>query len=144
MSPLPSRMDSHTSSPKVSRIEVIETGARRRYTTAEKLRIVAESMAGPRLVSAVARRHNITRGLLSTWRKAVREGRLGEELPAVEFAPALICEAVPKPAPALAAAQTPTPAGRMEIALLTGARVTFDASVDIAALERVLAVLERR
>jgi hypothetical protein len=32
----------------------------------------------------------------------------------------------------------------MEIALLTGARVTFDASVDIAALERVLAVLERR
>ena len=55
---------------------MIETGARRRYTTAEKLRIVAESMAGPRRVSAVARRHNITRGLLSTWRKAAREGRL--------------------------------------------------------------------
>jgi transposase len=137
-------MDSHTSSPTVSRIEVIETGARRRYTTAEKLRIVAESMVGPRLVSAVARRHNITRGLLATWRKAVREGRLGEELPVVEFAPALICEALPKPSPPATAAQAPTPAGRMEIALSSGVRVTLDASVDIAALERVLAVLERR
>ena len=135
-------MDSHTSSPRVSRIEVIETGARRRYTTAEKLRIVAESMAGPRQVSAVARRHNITRGLLSTWRKAVREGRLGDEEPSVTFAPALICEALPKPAPAVM--QTPTPAGRMEIALPSGVRVMLDASVDIAALERVLAVLERR
>jgi transposase len=135
-------MDSHTISPRVSRIEVIDTGARRRYTTAEKLRIVAESMAGPRLVSAVARRHNITRGLLSTWRKAVREGRLGEDLPVVEFAPALISEAPPGPAPLVAA--PPAPAGRMEIALLSGVRVTLDASVDVAALERVLAVLERR
>ena len=92
-------MDSHTISPKVSRLEVIETGARRRYTTAEKLRIVAESMAGPRLVSAVARRHNITRGLLSTWRKAVREGRLGDEAPRIAFAPALICEAARLPEP---------------------------------------------
>jgi hypothetical protein len=32
----------------------------------------------------------------------------------------------------------------MEIALLSGVRVTLDVGVDIAALERVLAVLERR
>jgi transposase len=41
--------------PKVSRLQVIATGARRRWTLEEKLRIVAESE--PRAVSATARRH---------------------------------------------------------------------------------------
>ncbi len=38
--------------PKVSRLEVIETGARRRWTLEEKRRIVAESDRGTRQVSA--------------------------------------------------------------------------------------------
>ena len=60
----------------VSRIEVVETGRRRRWSGAEKLRIVAESMAAARLVSATARRHGIPRRRLDTWRRQVREGRL--------------------------------------------------------------------
>ncbi|MFO7854056.1 MAG: transposase, partial [Paracoccaceae bacterium] len=60
----------------VSRLEVVEVGRRRRWTDAEKLRIVAESMAGRRQVSATARRHGISRSQLDTWRELARKGRL--------------------------------------------------------------------
>jgi hypothetical protein len=49
-----SRTIDHTTMPKLSRLQVIATGARRRWTLEEKLRIVAER--GPRAVSATARR----------------------------------------------------------------------------------------
>jgi len=45
---------------QISRLEVIETGARRRWTPEEKQRIVAESFGAPRIVSATARRHGLT------------------------------------------------------------------------------------
>lgn len=50
-------MDVHKVSAVLSRIEVVESGRRRRWTSAEKLRIVDESFAGPRLVPATARRY---------------------------------------------------------------------------------------
>ena len=78
---------------KVSRLEVIETGARRRWTPEEKRRIVAESASAPRLVSATARRYGLSVGQLFTWRRLVREGRLGADAEAVSFAQAVIsCE----------------------------------------------------
>jgi transposase-like protein len=39
-------MDVHKDSAVLSRIEVVETGRRRRWTSAEKLRIVEESFSG--------------------------------------------------------------------------------------------------
>jgi transposase-like protein len=54
----------------LSRIEVVETGRRQRWTSAEKLGIVEETFSGPRLVSATARRCGISRQLLLSWRKA--------------------------------------------------------------------------
>jgi len=45
---------------KVARLEVISSGARRRWTLEEKHRIVAESYAGARLVSATARRNGLS------------------------------------------------------------------------------------
>ena len=65
----------HTSRPVLERLEVVETGRRRRWTEDEKLRIVAESLSGSRQVSSTARRHGISRSLLTTWR------RLGGGLP---------------------------------------------------------------
>ena len=53
------------------RIEVVETGRRRRWSDEEKLKIVLESLASPRLVSATARRHGISRSQL-VWRRAFR------------------------------------------------------------------------
>ena len=55
---------------------------------AEKLRIVEESFSGPRLASATARRHGISNQLLLAWRKAYREGQLGDIrgfVPAISF-----------------------------------------------------------
>src|SRR5215213_6607762 len=50
-------MTEHTPMSSVSRLEVITTGARRRWTLEEKRRIVAERYRAPRIVSATARRH---------------------------------------------------------------------------------------
>jgi transposase len=124
------------------RLEVVDTGPRRRFTLAEKERIVAESMTGPRMVSATARKYDIAKGLLLTWRRAAREGRLGAAEMAPGFQPALICDARPaiEAREEVCAAQS---AGRMEIILVSGARVIVDASVDAGALARVIDVVDR-
>ena len=67
-------MDSHTHS-AFGRLEVVETGRRRRWSEDEKVRIVLESLAGPRLVSATARRHGIARSQLLAWRRTLRAER---------------------------------------------------------------------
>ena len=48
-------MDSHTIS-TLNRLEVVDTGQRRRWSEEEKARIVLESLSEPRLVAATARR----------------------------------------------------------------------------------------
>ncbi|UGY21028.1 transposase [Bradyrhizobium septentrionale] len=70
-------MDILTDGRQVRRLEIVETGRRRRWSAAEKLRIVEESFSGPRLVSATARHHGLSKQLLFSWRKAYREGRFG-------------------------------------------------------------------
>ena len=61
-------------------IEVLSAadGERRRYwSDDDKLRIVEESFIGHRQVAATARRHDICRSLLTTWRRQYRNGELG-------------------------------------------------------------------
>src|SRR3981081_4455209 len=70
-------MDILTDSRQVRRLDVVDTGRRRRWSDAEKLRIVEESFSGPRLGSGTARHHWISNQLLFSWRKAYREGQLG-------------------------------------------------------------------
>ena len=111
--------------PKVSRLEVISTGARRRWTLEEKQRIVAESYGGLRLASATARRNGLSASQLFTWRRLAREGRLVEADEATTFATAIISR---EPSPS----SPPSLPGMI-----------VDASVDAAALARVLAVLEQ-
>ncbi|MDE2466385.1 MAG: transposase, partial [Alphaproteobacteria bacterium] len=48
-------MSTNTSTPKILPVEVIQTGARRRWTIEEKLRIVAESFSARRMVKPTAR-----------------------------------------------------------------------------------------
>jgi transposase len=77
-------MTDHTPISKVSRLEVVSIGARRRWTLEEKQRIVAESYGGPRLVSVTARRNRLSASQLFTWRRLAREGRLsGDAVPAL-------------------------------------------------------------
>jgi transposase len=56
------------------RVEVI-TGIRRRrsWTSTEKARILAESLAPNANISDVARRNGVSRGLLTVWRRQARE-----------------------------------------------------------------------
>jgi transposase len=73
-------MDIDRDSVQVSRLEVVNTGRRRRWSAFEKLRIVEASLSGPRQASATARRHDISNSLLFKWRKAYREGRLSPDV----------------------------------------------------------------
>ena len=61
-------MDSDKGSAQIGRLEVVETGRRRRWSEDEKLRIVLESLQAPRQVAATARRYGISRSLLLRWR----------------------------------------------------------------------------
>lgn len=146
-------MTEHTPISPVSRVEVITTGARRRWTLAEKRRIIAESYSGR--VSATARRNGLSASQLFSWRRLEREGRLGAAAEAIRFAPAVVAnDAAPSGPPSLAEQVTaPEPPGspicprvapgRIEIVLRCGHRVLIDNGVDAAVLARILAILGR-
>ena len=136
-------MDSHKVSALPQRLDVVELGRRRRWTEDEKLRIVMETLQSPRVVSATARRHGISRSLLMTWRRALKVERVGAETPPT-FVPAVIVpDAVQKPR--LEGARPLQPSnGRMVIEVGRGRRVVVDGSVDADALARVLDALGRR
>src|SRR5712664_652400 len=138
-------MTDHMPISKVSRLDVISTGARRRWTLAEKQRIVAESYGGPRQVSVTARRHGLSASQLFTWRRLSREGRLVEADATPAFVPAIVSgESSTGPASLPervdAAENSPTlpcsiaAPGRMEIVLMRGHRVIVDNGVDAAVL----------
>ena len=128
----------HTSRPVIEHLEVVETGRRRRWTEEEKLRIVAESLSGARQVSSTARRHGISRSLLTTWRRQFRvQPQPGGEAGS-GFVPAVVRpEGTASSPPALSST-------RMEIVVSGDRRIIVDAGVDVAALARVLDLLERR
>lgn len=73
-------MDSDKGSARVERLEVVETGRRRRWSESEKLKIVLESLQKPRQVAATARRYGISRSLLLRWRQLFRRGRTANGL----------------------------------------------------------------
>jgi len=130
-------MDSHKRSTQLERLEVVETGRRRRWSDDEKLRIVTESFEAPRAISSTARRHGISRSLLMTWRRAFGPEPMSAQSEQSGFARVVLAAEVE---PAVAA----TPSGQMVIVVGRDRRVIVDAGVDAAALARVLQVLERR
>lgn len=59
----------------MSEIEIItDGGRRRRWSAAEKLRIVEETFYGGESISAVARRNGVAPNLLYRWRRQMLEG----------------------------------------------------------------------
>src|SRR5665213_3733311 len=62
-------MDVNKYSTQIERLEVVETGRRRRWSDDEKVRIVLESLRVPRAISSTARRYGISRSLLMQWHK---------------------------------------------------------------------------
>jgi len=131
-------MDSVKYSTQVERLGVVDTGRRRRWTDDEKLKIVLESIQTPRSISSTARRYGISRSLLLNWRRSLCTEPEGAARRRSGFVPAMV---VADPMPSTPAAPT---GGCMVIEIGKDRRVIVDAGVDVAALARVLAILERR
>lgn len=129
-------MDILTDSHHISRLEIVDTGRRRRWSEEAKLRIVEESFSGPRLASATARRHRISTQQLFSWRKAYREGQLGGGN-GTGFVPALVAPEVGSHGGRAATADN-----RMEIVSANGRRVIVGRDVDVATLIRIVQGLE--
>ena len=125
-------MDSLTDTRLISRLEIVDTGRRRRWPDEAKVRIVEESLSSPRLASATARRHGISNQLLFSWRKAYRAGRLGAR---PGFVPAMIVPEPPEKG-------TGSGHGRIEIVSTNGRRVMVDRDVEVEVLLRILRGLE--
>lgn len=122
---------------------------RRRWRCEEKLRIVAEVERPGASFNAVARRHEVSRGLLWNWRRQVREGVLAPE-PLPMFVPVQIKADVPHPdRPALSSPcatpskAAPVAADRIEIALPDGTCIRVGADVGLVALRRVMTAVRR-
>jgi len=133
-------MDVNKCSTQIERLEVVETGRRRRWSDDEKLRIVLESLRVPRAISSTARRYGISRSLLMQWHKLFCSAPDGAEAELTSFVPATV---TPDPSAAPTVPAVPA-SGRMVIVVGKDCRVIVDAGVDAAALARVLKVLERR
>jgi transposase len=125
-------MDDLTDIRHISRLEIVDTGRRRRWSAAEKLRIVEESFSAPRQASATARRHGISNQLLFAWRKAYREGRLSD---IAGFVRAVI-------EPEQSEKGIGTGCRRIEIVSANGRRVIVDYDVDVETLLRIMRGLE--
>ena len=121
---------------------------RRQWRDEEKLRILAELNQPGVKFSEVARRHDVSRGLLWQWRDAQRRGRLVAETPA--FLPLQVVPELPAPEPPGGSGPVPCagppdpdndPDNRIEIVLPDGTAVRVTEAISAAALRRVLAAL---
>lgn len=132
-------MDRHTDS-AFARLEIVETGRRRRWSEAAKERIVLESLSGPRLITATARRHNISRSLLLIWRRAFL-ARSGGGV--AGFVPAIVTPEAATFAAGEAPASSPAPApARVEIVLRGERRIIIEGALDADAVLKLARGLE--
>src|SRR5215469_148262 len=114
---------------------------RRRYSIAEKRRIVEESFQPGSSVARVARAHDINANQVFSWRRLYQRGRLGGNVH-----PALAAELLPVTITDSPAAAVPTsppssvPVGTIQLQLPRG-RLRIEGAVDPHALRVVLELL---
>ena len=110
---------------------------RRRWSAADKQRIVSESFEPGASVSVVARRYDLNANLLFTWRRRLlrQDAAPSEDVPT--FVPVAIA------GPAAPPAKSTATESRIEIVLGNGDRVLVGPDVDALALARVVKALRR-
>lgn len=124
---------------------------RRRWSVADKLRIVEEADEAGATVAEVARRHEISRSILWAWRKQARAGvlatpdRLGF-LPVVVDAASAVDAAitaanVPSALPIPADAPPPPDQRAITITLANGTRLEISAALSLPALSCIIGAL---
>ena len=143
----------HTSDRMSSRIEVVaRVSGRRAWTVEQKLAMLRDAFGPGGSVRASIERHEVSSGLLYTWRRQAMSGELASTPrpsllgPVVDATPCF-AEVRVKDHPAVLAAPGPPvcvdPPGRIGIELPSGVRLSVDATVDAEALSRVLGALAR-
>ena len=129
-------MDSDRRSAQVERLEVVDTGRRRRWSEDEKLKIVLESLQAPRQVAATARRYGVSRSLLLRWRRSFRpEPR--DAANQAGFVPAMVVAE----SRATPGSVGPAGGGAIEVEFAAGARMRIAGTVDAATLKAAVAAL---
>ena len=134
---------------RYERVEVITgVAARRRWSVAEKLRIVGELSRPGATVSSVARAQGVHSSLLFKWRRLAREGALGPAPTddAFSIVPVRLLAEPPLPPTADERATADDAAGlagmTVEIALPNGCVLRVPAGIDAARLRRLVTVLK--
>ncbi|MFN9091234.1 MAG: IS66-like element accessory protein TnpA [Alphaproteobacteria bacterium] len=124
---------------------------RRRWSAADKLRIVAEADEPGSKIAEVARRHEISRSILWTWRKQARAGRLTTSDP-LGFLAVVVDTSIAVDAP-IAAANAPSAASvpadaaplpdqlAITITLANGTRLEISAALSLTALSCIIGAL---
>jgi transposase len=129
-------------STRIGRIEVVtRSEKRRRWSDADKQKILRETLEPGATVMAVSKRYGIGTGQIYTWRRLALVGAVTGFVPVtIEAESGADSAAALQPA---VPAAFPRP-GLIEIELPGGARLRVDEQVNSAALRRVLAALESR
>lgn len=121
------------------------TGPRRKYSVAEKLRILQDLQKPGASVSDVARAHGVNANVVFGWRRMAKRGALrdpgpqrAELLPVKVESPTVLPSTVSAPIPSRR--EQPV----IEVEFPSGVRVHVRGVVDTAALKRVFEALSRR
>jgi transposase len=133
----------HTRAPELRGEVLSGPERRRRWSTEEKLRVLAQSVAPGSSPSLTCRLHGISSGQLYTWRKQFRTGELtgfipvavGSE-PALQLSPPETIDDAPLVPPA-----APHGDGLIEVELPSGVKLRLTGDIDEAMLRRVLSAL---
>jgi transposase len=126
----------HCTDPTPGALPAKSVQRRRRFTAKQKRQIVEDALASGGSFSVAARRHNVNANLLFKWRQQYEQGQLDPEMETTQLVPVTITSdntQVPVPQPS----RLPR-AGRLEIALANGHRLTVTGSPCTDALRAVL------
>ena len=127
---------------QVEVLSVVDKGRRRDWTDTEKVRIVEESLRGYRQCAATARRYEISRALLTRWRREFRSGHLVADgrpkFMAVQVASDAANSANQHPSEIPASSNN----DRIEITLANGRKIAVGTTVDPMVLGRLVQVLD--
>ena len=119
-------------------------GARRRFSMADKKRIVEEAERPDASVSSIARQYGITTRLLFRWKKELAPAAKVE----TTFLPVTITDALEQSAEVPQSVPTPAPviversAPGIEVELIGGRRVRFERDTDPETVRRLVELLE--
>jgi transposase len=128
------------SAPEVAGEVLSGVSRRREWSTEEKLRILAQSVAPGSSPTLTCRMYGISSGQLYTWRKQFRSGALTGFVP-ISIAPEAPTLPSPVPSDPRVAAPSPVAAGVIEVELPTGVKLRVAGDVCEVALRRIFSAL---